>query len=97
MAVAANRTRIHWGQNHFCRKHNSIVKKDYIDECDLINKKDSKVTQYNELLARTYLYNIPKDKLKAISKHYCEPEKSIEQLESEGIYVPVNRAIVLAK
>lgn len=37
LAVSANRTRVHWGQNHFCRKHNLIVNKNHIDKCDLIN------------------------------------------------------------
>lgn len=64
LAVSAKRTRIHYGQVHFCRKHGLIINKKHIDECNILNGANQKVTSYNELLGTTYLYDIPKDTLK---------------------------------
>ncbi len=60
LAVTAKRTRIHYGQVHFCRKHGTVVNKDHIDECDVINL-DKKITHFNEALQSSYLYDMEKD------------------------------------
>jgi hypothetical protein len=45
LALEKCRTTEIYGTNHFCKKHNQIVDKLHIDECDLINEKeDTKVT-----------------------------------------------------
>ena len=61
LAVSAKRTRVHFGQVHFCRTNNCVVEKTNIDSCNILNAADTKVTQFNNLLANTYLYDIAKD------------------------------------
>ena len=60
LAVTVKRTTIHYGQVHFCRKQGTVVKKDHIDECGVINL-DKKITHFNEALQSTYLYDLGKN------------------------------------
>ena len=60
MLVTAKRTRIYYSQAHFSRKHGTVVKKDHIDECDVINL-EKKITHCYEALQSTYLYDMGND------------------------------------
>ena len=39
LAISANRTRVHYGQKHFCVKHDKVVDKHHIDDCHLLKGK----------------------------------------------------------
>ncbi len=97
LAVSANRTRVHFGQVHFCRTHNCVVDKTHIDSCNILNSADTKVTQFNNLLANTYLYDIAKENLERIYKHFTNLKQVILKQEQEGTFVSIDRKFVNKK
>ena len=44
LALEKNRTTETYGTHHFCKKHNEIVDKDHINNCDLLYIEGTRVT-----------------------------------------------------
>jgi len=96
LAVSANRTMIHYGHKHVCRKHECKVDKNHIDICDLINlPNQAKVTEYNAILNTTAINNLAAADKSKIVNHFTTLANIINKLVKENTYVPVADSIRL--
>ena len=72
------------------------VYKNHIDECDLLNTSDKKVTAFNEILQTKAIKNIKQSTLAKILDHFNELASKIKKLEAGNTFVGVSDSIKLA-
>lgn len=71
LSVSTNRTQIHFGHRHLCMKHEKVVDKNHIDDCDLLIKDGRVPRQYNELLKKS-LYDMTLSEVVSVRTHFSE-------------------------
>ena len=86
LALSASRTKVQWGEKHFCKKHDKVVNKHHIDECDLLYG-TYKPTAFNEELNNIPLNLLSVNKYDELEKHLDSLHRRITSLETSGIYI----------
>ena len=69
LAISAKRTRVHFGQRHYCVKHEKIVDKNHIDECDLLKGKYP-TTEFNQELFVTSIKAFTQERFEKMKEHH---------------------------
>lgn len=91
LAVASNRTKLHFFERHYCITHGKIVDKRHIDECQHLEQGKFKPTHFNRLLEETTVHLIQKEVKLEMVEHFKKLHERIQMLESNQVFVVIDK------
>ena len=92
LAISTNRTRVHFGQRHYCIRHSKVVDKHHIDVCDLLKGKFTP-TEFNIDLNEKGTVSLSPQRYNDLRNHLLYLEKVIAVLENNEKYLSVKTQI----